>query len=310
MFTFGHLLETEGNVSYLLFLQFYSDYANDSSPIITSWAEASETTTSYLDSLPSSLFEDMDESLEVMVIEEIKRFPPVNSDNFLEWRWNLETALLIGNVWRTIFARDSKTYCRRTPPKEDEPGYAEYLKISAKACIWIRMASGRQHANITDQFNDKKDAVGMYDALVENYVPSYLASRFGLYKRLSEITRGPGESWQDLIRRTNDVKFRMDLVYHRPEWTEKRLYDDLAMFTLLKNMDSQCPCFLKIIMDEDSTVYSVEEAGRRHESMRCTLGWLGIKPESFQGRPALQSTGSTSGKSKPNSTRGTKGYKG
>lgn len=96
----------------------------------------------------------------------------------------------------------------------------------------------------------------------------------------------------------------MELVYHRPEWTEKRITDDLAMFALLKNLDPQCPCFLKIIMNENSTMYSVGEAGEHHDSMHRSHGWPYIDITSgANGRAAPQSTGSTSGKGNPDGTR-------
>lgn len=122
----------------------------------------------------------MDESLHTILIQKINKFTPVNSDNFLDWLWNLKIALSFDDdIWYTIFVRDPKDHRRPTAPKEDEPGYAEYRRLSAKACAWIRMASGSHNARITEHFNAEKDVVGMYDALVEKYVPSTLAAATG-----------------------------------------------------------------------------------------------------------------------------------
>ena len=199
----------------------------------------------------------MESETDKIVYLHIVNFPNLHSDNLLEWLWNLETALRIGQVWDPIFAPDSRGF-RPIPPNEDDPSYEDYRALASKTCVWIMLAARYEHSHIVKYFAHNNDPVGMYNAIVETYAPSTLANRFMWYKRMRECQEELRKN-QDTARRMQNILDIMNLISPYKE-TSQEYFDELAMFAILDTVHPQSRLFLQLIVDDGATFESVKAA--------------------------------------------------
>jgi hypothetical protein len=115
----------------------------------------------------------MSNQIDATVTKILADIPPLNQENFEEWLWDVQNALITGSVWTILFQPDAmgaRPTCPQAggllPSAAEKAAQEEYDAALPKTALWIMKAAGRIHHEITEpKLLPNPDPVGMWDAL-------------------------------------------------------------------------------------------------------------------------------------------------
>ncbi|KIM21725.1 hypothetical protein M408DRAFT_80103, partial [Serendipita vermifera MAFF 305830] len=197
---------------------------------------------------------------ESLVLTKIAAIGEPTANNFSTWTWGLTSALRAAKVWDPIFAKDSSGRVPQCPEESiNAAGYREYQQLALKACGHIVDAAGYTNSSITDPYDQRRDPVGMLNAITAKYAEKTSSTRFASLSNQLKAERNMNEDWVEYITRLRELQKTTQRL--RPDhYTVEDLDSEVLLFTLVHSLDASSPFVTSLLANPHTSFDTVADA--------------------------------------------------
>lgn len=186
------------------------------------------------------------------VNKQILTVKPPSKETWLDWKWNVESAISNSNVWNDIMVPVAGVYpVEPIPAIPGAPTAVETVHIrifreqSTQAARWLKQAAGRHNDDITRPHVSAGTPVALWQALEAHFEPKGISEQISAFVGLSKTLKSDDEKWITYFQRQDDMASRF-LALFPTTLTIANIKDLILMITTLQQLPGDNPTRLML----------------------------------------------------------------
>ena len=187
------------------------------------------------------------------------RDTPLSHSTYAKWFHNLDDALIVGNVWMTLFMNDKSG---NPPSRPTVIADAKlYDEANTQTAMWIKIAAGWTHKSVVRPYFEIGDGIGMYKALraqFEDMPTTRYIETEKLFDLWSEQRPIIGTDW---MAECNDIlQIRESLKENVSGLTIDDFIEEMALHTLIRRIPNGDPFRQRLLLGLDQKEHTFDSA--------------------------------------------------